>query len=657
VWHHFGVTFDKGDITIYLDGVRDPAMTVYYDSLPRPVVSSTLFTNSSVSLDKFRIGTAYNYCGADGFVEQFDGAMDDIRIYDYALSSNEVSELFALQAAPPPTDGDLVLHYTFDSDEGVIVSDQTTNGWDATVSSTLWISNGVHGGGLEFDSAATSHLYLDSAEILNDREAFTISTWFRANDPSVNQTIMMVGGRCPNERTPDLGVGTVIRLVDGGHFDARVVGGTGTGSDPANATRASNSVVDTGWHHFGVTFNAGDITIYLDGVRDPAMTVYFDALPRPVVSSTLFTNSSVSLDKFRIGTAYNYCGADGYVEQFDGAMDDVRIYDGALSDQEVEALFDETRPSPPPPPPPTPNDLLLHYAFNADNGAQVVDESEYNRTGTAIGGTWVEEGVSGGAYSFNGVSDYIYAGQVISNLTSYTVSAWVKLNRFTHERYMGILGQQEFVYPAPNLPYYMFYVSPIQGFGTLATWSNADAFDSRATHALPLHTWRWVVQTYDGTNVMQYDDGVLVNTVAASGKTLHSDSALLIGKVGGYPGYLSVNYFAGEMDDIKIYSRAMSAQEIADGFMRGIRSTASPVEMTFRPGANPDFRTLSMRWPGRGAGYVYALEETSNLTHTVWNLVAPTNQWPVFGNSWTGAVPNIQGVSECYFRVRSWPTP
>jgi hypothetical protein len=102
--------------------------------------------------------------------------------------------------------------------------------------------------------------------------------------------------------------------VDGGHFDARVVGGTGTGSDPANATRASNSVVDTVWHHFGVTFDKGDITIYLDGVRDPAMTVYYDSLPRPVVSSTLFTNSSVSLDKFRIGTAYNYCGADGFVE-------------------------------------------------------------------------------------------------------------------------------------------------------------------------------------------------------------------------------------------------------------------------------------------------------------------------------------------------------
>ena len=88
----------------------------------------------------------------------------------------------------------LLLHYTFDSNEGSIVTDQTTNGWDATVSSTLWISNGVHGGGVEFDSSATSHLYLNSAEVLNDREAFTISTWFRANDPSVNQTIMMVGG-------------------------------------------------------------------------------------------------------------------------------------------------------------------------------------------------------------------------------------------------------------------------------------------------------------------------------------------------------------------------------------------------------------------------------------------------------------------------------
>ncbi|MDE0838804.1 MAG: hypothetical protein OSB41_07075, partial [Kiritimatiellae bacterium] len=215
-------------------------------------------------------------------------------------------------------------------------------------------------------------------------------------------------------------------MLADGTFRSNIFSDNGDVVDPMNVIASSNTVVDTDWHHFLITFEAGDLTIFLDGVRDPAQTTYYNhGLGSKIETSTsLFSRTSISLDKFRIGTGFRYCGTDGYVEQFDGAMDDVRIYDGALSDQEVEALFEQTRPSSPPS-----DGLLLHYTFDSDEGGFVTDLSGNGYTGNVHGATWTAGTSSNGLYAFDGQNDFLSTPDAPGLDTPFmSVSCWFNAN-------------------------------------------------------------------------------------------------------------------------------------------------------------------------------------------------------------------------------------
>ncbi|MDD5398799.1 MAG: cohesin domain-containing protein, partial [Dehalococcoidia bacterium] len=85
-WHHLGVTWDGRDVKFYVDGVLKDTQT-WQGPLP----------NSAASL---LIG-----CDPPGLTEYFRGMMDDLRIYNYALSDSEVQAVYsgAGHATPTPT--------------------------------------------------------------------------------------------------------------------------------------------------------------------------------------------------------------------------------------------------------------------------------------------------------------------------------------------------------------------------------------------------------------------------------------------------------------------------------------------------------------------------------------------------------------------------
>tara|TARA_R110000796_G_scaffold7093_3_gene24762 strand:+ start:53 stop:391 length:339 start_codon:yes stop_codon:yes gene_type:complete len=80
------------------------------------------------------------------------------------------------------------------------------------------------------------------------------------------------------------------------------------------------------------------------------------------------------------------------------------------------------------------------------------------------------------------------------------------------------------------------------------------------TDTHPLNTWMHWVGLYDGTNMRFYRNGVLKNTVAATG-TLASNS--LAATVGQYNSSYRMN---GQVSIVKIYNRALSASEVAQNF-------------------------------------------------------------------------------------------
>jgi concanavalin A-like lectin/glucanase superfamily protein len=73
-------------------------------------------------------------------------------------------------------------------------------------------------------------------------------------------------------------------------------------------------------------------------------------------------------------------------------------------------------------------------------------------------------------------------------------------------------------------------------------------------------SWHFVVGTWDGSTQRLYIDGVQdPSTISWSGSLLTTTNTFSIGRLGG----LDLYYFAGLIDDVRVYNRALSATEVA----------------------------------------------------------------------------------------------
>lgn len=116
-WHHVTGTWDGTSAKIYLDG-----------NLDNTAATSTLAASSQA----LQIG---RWAGGDG---DFDGYIDDIRIYNRALDGSEVS---TLATGGTPSSNGLVAHYDFETGTGTIATDISGNGNNGTfVNDATWAS-------------------------------------------------------------------------------------------------------------------------------------------------------------------------------------------------------------------------------------------------------------------------------------------------------------------------------------------------------------------------------------------------------------------------------------------------------------------------------------------------------------------------------------
>ena len=97
-----------------------------------------------------------------------------------SLSLVSLALVFALASSAwcDLTNG-LVLHYTFDANDGGVILDQSGNGWTGVVHGTTWTSNGVSGGACDF-TGTNSYVDLGATVCGGVR---TISLWFNSDVP------------------------------------------------------------------------------------------------------------------------------------------------------------------------------------------------------------------------------------------------------------------------------------------------------------------------------------------------------------------------------------------------------------------------------------------------------------------------------------------
>lgn len=194
------------------------------------------------------------------------------------------------------------------------------------------------------------------------------------------------------------------------------------------------------------------------------------------------------------------------------------------------------------------NGLVAYYPFNANAN----DASGNGNNGTPVNGahlTTDKKGQANSAFEFDGIDDYITVPNT-TNLTfspgGFTLAAWASFSASTNAN--GTLVAKH-LYSSP--PGFLLGVysnqALVQFFMSDSRLLTGPGYDDGL--------WHFIVATYDGSVQRLYVDGLLKISVYASYTPANNVDISMGAATGG-------GYFKGKMDDVRIYNRALSADEI-----------------------------------------------------------------------------------------------
>lgn len=193
--------------------------------------------------------------------------------------------------------------------------------------------------------------------------------------------------------------------------------------------------------------------------------------------------------------------------------------------------------------------LVAAYSFDDGAGSALIDRTGKGHNGVISGAAWAA-GHTGGALSFDGVDDLVTIADApdLRLTNAMTLEAWVRPSAVTDWRTVILKERPD------NLSYGLYSSGP----GYSSSWFTSSGGDRFVNGpALPANAWSHLTVTYDGTTLRLYVNGEQVATAPAAGPMITSTSPLRLG------GNLLWNeYFAGQMDDVRVYNRALSAAEV-----------------------------------------------------------------------------------------------
>ena len=203
---------------------------------------------------------------------------------------------------------------------------------------------------------------------------------------------------------------------------------------------------------------------------------------------------------------------------------------------------------------------VAHWKFDEGQGDTAYDSSGNGNDGTLIGPpSWVSGKVGNYALDFDGVDDYVETAVI--NLDNVSVSAWIKVSE--EDGLYSIVGNWES--GGYGLSYNKYDNNEFH-FSVHVNGAYRSVF-SNAT--VQLDRWYYIVGTYDGDNGYMHVDGIKqADSFAVSGTISSSVCPVMIG-ADPRSGQDPISFFNGLIDDVRIYDRALSAEEILVLYWQG----------------------------------------------------------------------------------------
>ena len=232
--------------------------------------------------------------------------------------------------------------------------------------------------------------------------------------------------------------------------------------------------------------------------------------------------------------------------RFIGWVDDFRVYNRALSDADVTALYEMEKPAEKPW---YEQGLVAFYPFNGN--ADDASGNEFH--GTVIGPTRTIDrfGKSEEAYSFDGINDFIDVSTKQTNLPEsnqpHTISTWVLLPSISPSSFQNLLSWG--TRSSNQRRSLGFYTNQLTFVG--------ESNDLTGSINLNRSQWYQVTSVYDGTVLKLFVNGVLDSF---ADKALNTTGQKL--RIGTIALPSNGEFFKGALDDIRIYNRALPADEV-----------------------------------------------------------------------------------------------
>jgi hypothetical protein len=403
-WYFLVGTYDGATINIYQDGVLKEQKN---------------FTGGAIAVAPYDVYISEDpaYAG-----DHFNGTSDDVRIYKRALSATEIATMYKYGASRTGVSSaalngtglssGLVGLWTFDnldvnwSTSPPLTTDKSGNGGTAALQN-MNRSNaavGKLGQGI-FLNGTTAYAWTTDSAPLDVGDIFTYSIWAKRTRTGVNYETLFSKEN-----------GTFVGVFDSSdHASFNIFNG-------GNILTSNATITDFNWHHYVFTKNGSAVALYIDGALDKSGST----------GITATNNTSPQA----IGVDLTNAVDPNPGTYFKGYIDDVRIYNRALSTTTVKQLYNlgvqkinassQTLTSGSS----LASGLVGLWTFDGpDVTDKVYDRSGQSNNGYYVGGATSSAkviGKLGQALNFDG-SHYINIGGLMGSPGTVTLAEWINM--------------------------------------------------------------------------------------------------------------------------------------------------------------------------------------------------------------------------------------
>jgi hypothetical protein len=404
-WTHVAGVWDGSSLKMYINGVLQATTTGVTGS------SFAALANS------FVIGFSL----ADNPDEAFKGDIDEVRVWNRALTQAEIANNMNCELPNPTTQTGLLAYYQFNQGSDAVNNAGVTSITDSSVAA----SNGTLA---NFGLTGATSNWISGSPIVTGVTCSAPAT--HLNFDGVNDNVVLTHFNRPNDMTIEAMIKTTSTLQQqivgwsgitgvGETSEFKMQGGKLMYAEYGTAWQPNISptlINDGNWHHVAVVRTAtatNNVTLYVDGVLSLTGTA----------NLTINTNTVNIGGYMRLGVLY---------QPFNGSIDEVRIWNRALSQAEIANNKNCELPTPT-----SQTGLLAYYQFN--QGSDAANNAGVNSlTDSSVA-------VSNGAlanFGLTGATSNWISGSPIATGTA--CSAFLSVND-----YDVVTSQQFKIYPNP----------------------------------------------------------------------------------------------------------------------------------------------------------------------------------------------------------------